>query len=81
MVGLPPTAYVIQKNRTDKDDWEDVDTVDHLTVNCKIPHLTEGKDYYLRICARNEIGDGPYATTDRAIKAERPPGGYYRTFV
>ncbi|XP_014667689.1 PREDICTED: twitchin-like isoform X2 [Priapulus caudatus] len=72
--GSPISAYAVEKcDISDMDNWEEVDVVDHLTVNCKIPNLTEGHEYNFRVRARNDIGDSDPITTDHPIKAERPP--------
>ena len=72
--GSAVTNYVIEKRDVKRSNFLKVTQVTADVTEVKVEKLTEGNEYFFRVCAENEIGASDWTTTDDAIKAKLPFG-------
>lgn len=68
--GAPITDYIIEKKDSKKTSWSSAGKVKANQLDFTVPKLVEGNEYYLRVTAVNEIGEGEPAQTKDPVKAK-----------
>ena len=72
--GCEITAYIIEKRDAKRNTWTKVEKVPGLTNTFAVHKLLEGNEYYFRVSAENEIGQGEPTELDTPVLAKSPFG-------
>jgi len=72
--GSDITAYIIEKRDAKRNTWTQVEKVTGTTNTCSVQKLLEGNEYYFRVSAENDIGQGEPNELEAPIKAKCPYG-------
>lgn len=75
--GCDITAYIVEKRDARRNIWTQVEKVTGLTNTYAVQKLLEGNEYYFRVSAENEIGQGEPAEMEAPIMAKSPFGNIY----
>lgn len=78
--GSDITAYIIEKRDAKRNTWTQVEKVTGTTTTCTVQKLLEGNEYYFRVYAENDIGQGEPAELDTPVMAKSPYGKYFILF-
>ncbi|KAH9498303.1 hypothetical protein Btru_006488 [Bulinus truncatus] len=70
--GCPLKGFVIEKREANKNTWATVQNVDVTTNTLSVQKLLEGKEYYFRVAAENEMGVGEATELLDGIVAKSP---------
>lgn len=68
--GSDITAYIIEKRDAKRNTWTKVEKVPGKTTTFAVQKLLEGNEYYFRVSAENEIGQGDMAELEAPIMAK-----------
>ena len=74
--GSDITAYIIEKRDAKRNTWTRVEKVTGLTNTFAVQKLLEGNEYYFRVSAENEIGQGEPAELETPVLAKSPFGAF-----
>ncbi len=74
--GSPITGYLLEKRDAKRDAFVKVEEVDSKTLKVKATKLVEGKAYYFRVLAENDVGQSDWTTMDEPVTAKLPFGEY-----
>lgn len=74
--GSDITAYIIEKRDAKRNTWAPVEKVTGLTNTYAVQKLLEGNEYYFRVSAENDIGQGEAVELEAPITAKCPYGKY-----
>lgn len=72
--GSDITAYIIEKRDAKRNTWTQVEKVPGLTNTVAVQKLLEGNEYYFRVSAENDIGQGEPLELEAPIMAKSPYG-------
>ena len=72
--GSDLTGYTIQKRDAKKSTYISCGNNDAGSRTCKVAKLTEGNEYYIRVCAENVIGISDPTENEEPIMARLPFG-------
>ena len=79
--GSELTAFIIEAQTKGSSDWKKLATVDPNAHRQLLRNLTEGEEYYFRICSENAIGKSKYVEMDTKVKPSRPMGNHFFSFI
>jgi titin len=65
--GSPITSYRIEQSRDTPYDWTKVATVDSGIRHYSVGDLKEGKQYYFRVVAENQMGQSQALESDKIV--------------
>lgn len=66
--GAPVKKYHVEKREKTYGSWKPESTVDAPTSTLELKPLTEGVEYYFKVCAENEAGKGPFSDMIGPVK-------------
>ena len=72
--GTEITNYVIERREATRNTWNNATTT--LDLEFTVTKIIEGKSYYCRVAAQNEVGVGPYAELPEPVVAKSLFGTY-----
>ncbi|UYV83624.1 hypothetical protein LAZ67_23001757 [Cordylochernes scorpioides] len=72
--GAPLLGYTVVLKDMRRITWMEVGQVDADTQRLQIKDLVEGKEYLVRIIARNEVGSSDPLESEEPVLVVRPPG-------
>ena len=70
--GSDVTGYVLERREASRKGWNNKQETTELEIT--FTKLIEGKQYYFRVAAVNEVGQGPFAETEEPVTAKCPFG-------
>ena len=70
--GSEVTKYTIERRESTRKVWNNTQTTSDLDTT--FTKLTEGKKYYFRVAAHNEVGQGPFEELPEPVTAKCPFG-------
>ncbi|RUS90387.1 hypothetical protein EGW08_001882, partial [Elysia chlorotica] len=70
--GSAITGYVVEKREANKNTWMPVTTTDGTTTAFSAQKLLEGKEYFFRVSAQNDVGTGEPTELKEGIVAKSP---------
>ena len=76
--GRPIKTYLVEyMDAAARGAWIPADTVDSFTTSLRVPNLTEGKEYYFRVFAENEIGKSEPCEMKYPVRTKGEIGMYF----
>jgi len=74
--GAPITSYVIEMRDARRTNWSPVVTTDGPVLTCTAERLVENNEYFFRVSAVNQEGQGPALESADTVKPQRQAGKY-----
>ena len=58
--GCDILKYTVERRDAKRQNWIQLGVTDGKTLEQQATHLTERSQYFFRVCAENEVGQGPF---------------------
>lgn len=72
--GTDILSYLLEKRDQGRSSWTKVATLDAEETSYCVKDLTEGKEYFFRVSAKNEVGMSEPIEMDKAVAPKSPFG-------
>lgn len=76
--GTDILSYIIERRDQGRSMWMKVTTVDATDTSYCVKDLVEGKEYFFRVSAKNEVGISEPVEMDKAVTPKSAFGMFHR---